>query len=95
MSEGVGAEAQARYEAAERRALAALAEWEGLGEPLVIEHVNGLVGVHPSLKVLIDCEAHADRLMKSLGSRQARIGRPVGSSSAPDRVGRMKLKAVG
>ena len=94
MSEGVAAEAQARYAAAERRAAAALAEWEGLGCPLVIEHVNGLVGIHPSLKVLIDCEAHADRLMKSLSHRQAR-GRPAGSSSAPDRVGsRVKLKAV-
>jgi hypothetical protein len=94
VSDGIASEALERYEAAQRRAVAAREAWESDGAELTITYVNGIEGIHPLLKVLIDSEAHADKLMKSLSHRQARQGRPTGASSAPDRAKR-KLKAVG
>jgi hypothetical protein len=95
MSDGIPAEAFERYESAQRRAVAAREAWESAGAPLILEHANRLQGVHPLLKALIESEAHADRLMKSLSHKQARAGRPTGTGSAPDRLKRPKLKAVG
>jgi hypothetical protein len=95
MSEGIAAEALERYEAAQRRAVAAREAWESSGAQFTHMHSNKTEGVHPLLKALIESEAHADRLMKSLSHKQARAGRPTGTGSAPDRLKRPKLKAVG
>lgn len=90
-------DAQERYADARDRAIAARKAWHDAGGPLTDELPNGIVRPHPLLKVLQDAEKHADSLMKSLGSRASKGGRPVGAQSAPDREApprRAPLKVV-
>lgn len=94
MSDVIPAAALERYEAAQQRAVDARKAWEDDGAHFTIEYVNGLEGVHPLLKVLMDAEKHADMLMKSLSQRAMKAGRPVGAQSAPDRQETPRLRAV-
>jgi hypothetical protein len=91
----IAADAQERYEKAAASAKFAREAWELDGGHFTIEHPNGVEGIHPLLKVVLDCEKHADAMMKSLSHKQARAGRPAGSQSAPDRRrSSAKLKVV-
>jgi hypothetical protein len=74
--------------------------WIEAGRPLMQESTNGLLGRHPSWRVMVEAESHAMRFRADLGlsprSAKAAIGRgpgrPAGVRSSPDRV---RLRSVG
>ena len=76
--------------------------WIETGRPLIQESTNGLLGRHPLWRAMVEAETHAMRFRAELGlsprSAKAlstrRSGRPAGSASAPDRVPRVKLRAL-
>lgn len=82
------------YELALERAELARSEWAKAGRPLTLEQPNHVVGKHPLWMALLEAEAFLLRSRAALKAADRR-GRPTGSSSAPDRATRPKLKAVG
>lgn len=59
-----------RYSDAQARAKLASDEWVKAGRPLILEHANRVVGLHPLLRVLTDAELHTDRLRSSLRAEE-------------------------
>lgn len=84
------------YEFAQARSLEVREAWIGSGRELVLMQANGVLGIHPLWKVMLEAENQASRLRDKLRARRA-PGRPVGSTSAPDREPRPDpiLRAVG
>lgn len=88
----------ARYERQVAMVDALRAEWANLGRPMTAE--GGATGratvVHPLVVAIQDAEMRADRLFRSTLERR-RPGKPVGSTSAPDRAAGAppRLKVVG
>jgi hypothetical protein len=71
-------EAAERYAAASGRVGLAQRAWEAADCPMTLTFPNGVEGVHPLLKVVLDAEAHADRLGRSLEARVPRAWRHRG-----------------
>ncbi len=75
-----------RYQGAVERRGLILEAWYELGRPILA--TGGQTGrnvvAHPLIQMLREADLLCDRLGKSV--RQRRTGRPVGASSAPDRV---------
>jgi hypothetical protein len=92
-------EADAAYKRAVADAVYVRDAWVSAGKPVLLDHPNGVSGVHPLLKAMQDTEALANRLRCELGRtpRSAKSviqrgpGRPAGSASSPDRV---RLRSV-
>ena len=90
------AETMQRYTDAMDRRAALIAEWERLERPMLCD--GGATGKaivpHPLIAMIQAADMLCDRLGKSV--RQRDVGRPTGSSSAPDRQGppRVTLKVV-
>jgi hypothetical protein len=80
------------YELAHDRAEYARSEWAKAGLPLVVVLANGVEAPHPLWRTLMQAESFLLRSRAGLKAADRR-GRPVGSSSAPDRQ-RPKLKPV-
>jgi hypothetical protein len=59
-----------RYRDAQARAKLAADEWVKAGRPLILEHANHVVGIHPSLKVLTEAELHTDKMRSSLRAEE-------------------------
>ena len=64
------------------------AEWLAAGSPLVVDHGNGASGVSPLWKCVGDADDRVARRARDLraGARPRGRGRPVGATSAPDRL---------
>ncbi len=63
-------DAEQRYRDAQSRVKLASAEWVKAGRPLILEHSNRVVGVHPLLRVLEVAEAHVDKLRAAVRSEE-------------------------
>jgi hypothetical protein len=63
-------DAEERYRDAQARVNLAARAWEEAGKPLILEHSNRVVGVHPLLRVLTDAELHTDKLRSSLRAEE-------------------------
>jgi hypothetical protein len=60
------------------------AEWERLGKPSVAQGSSGGVIPHPLIGMIRRAESLAFKMQRRIDG--ARVGRPRGSASAPDRV---------
>jgi hypothetical protein len=79
-------DAEQRYRDAQARVKLAAKAWEEAGRPLILEHSNRVVGVHPLLRVLTDAELHTDKLRSSLRVEERgtwRIPTPRPGRSSP------------
>lgn len=54
------------FASASFRAMKARAEWANRDSPFTLKYPNGMEGVHPMLKALIECEKHAAMLWRDL-----------------------------
>jgi hypothetical protein len=54
------------YGCASVRAARARDEWAKRGEPFTLQYPNGMEGVHPMLKVVVEAEKHAAMLGRDL-----------------------------
>ena len=63
-------EAQERYEGARDRAKLAADEWEKAGKPIVVEHANRTLGLHPSFRAVEIAERHADRMREGVRAEE-------------------------
>lgn len=63
-------DAEQRYRDAQSRVTVAAKAWEEAGRPLILEHSNRVVGVHPLLRVLTDAELYTDKLRSSLRAEE-------------------------
>ena len=96
------ADALEAYERTQADALYVRGLWIAEGRPLMQQATNGLLGRHPLWRVMLEAEVHAARFRSELGrtprSAKSAIrrgpGRPVGATSAADRVPRVMLKSV-
>jgi hypothetical protein len=59
-----------RYRDAQARAKLASDEWVKAGRPLILEHSNHVVGIHPSLKVLTEAELHTDKMRSAVRAEE-------------------------
>jgi hypothetical protein len=59
-----------RYRDAQARAKLASVEWVKAGRPLILEHSNHVVGIHPLLRVLEVAEAHVDKLRSAVRAEE-------------------------
>ena len=75
MSVDAATRALETYELAYSICCQARREWAELGQPLVLEFKNGMVGIHPAYKALRLAEADAARALEVL--RVRRPGPPV------------------
>jgi hypothetical protein len=63
-------DAEQRYRDAQARAKLASDEWVKAGRPLILEHSNHVVGIHPSLKVLTEAELHTDKMRSAVRAEE-------------------------
>lgn len=80
-------DAEQRYRDAQARAKLAADEWAKAGKPLILEHSNHVIGIHPSLKVLTEAELHTDKMRAAVraeerGTWRVPVPRP-GESEPP------------
>jgi hypothetical protein len=88
-----------RYSDAQARVKLAAKAWEEAGRPLILEHSNRVVGVHPLLRVLTDAELHTDKLRSSLraeerGTWRVPVPRPGRSEPMMERSPAAELRAI-
>lgn len=70
--------------------------WEAGGRPLEQFSTNGLAGVHPVRRALVEAEDRVARraeLVKRMSGSGQR-GRPVGAVSAADRVPQVRMRRL-
>lgn len=90
----VSEDAQTRYEVAKARRERLLEEWERLGKPVLVESSRtGRPLPHPLLRALNDVDVLCARLERELRG-PARVGRPSGATSAPDRAAPPKVRKL-
>ncbi|MGZ4357944.1 MAG: hypothetical protein ACXVRU_14160 [Gaiellaceae bacterium] len=88
-----------RYRDAQARAKLASDEWEKAGRPLILEHANRVVGLHPLLRVLEVAEAHTDKLRAAVraeerGTWRVPVPRPGRSEPMMERFPASELRAI-
>jgi hypothetical protein len=65
-------EAQERYEGARDRAKLAVSEWERADSPIVVEHSNHTLGLHPLFRAVEVAECHAEKMRAGVQAEQRR-----------------------
>lgn len=89
-------EAISAFERAISDAVLIREHWVSLGQPIEQRTQNGIAGVHPVRRALVEADdrvAKRAELVKRLSGSGQR-GRPPGATSSPDRVPQVTLRQV-